>query len=172
LTQQQKGVIRVVATGSAWIGNGVGSVESAIEKMLNDAKNRIQIAAYQISDAGVAFLQPVENCLAKGIKVTLIVNHFNDHSSFVKNKLMALLSEYSSLTCINFNPASDKENLHAKVIVVDDNWAFVGSSNLSWHGMVTNHELGVIIRGPAARTISNLLDNLACDSSCSIIYRN
>jgi len=54
--------------------------------------------------------------------------------------------------------------LHAKLIVVDRSIALVGSSNLSWKGLILNHELAVLIEGPTAAKVGNLIDVLAKDT--------
>ena len=38
--------------------------------------------------------------------------------------------------------------------------ALVGSPNLTFHGMMSAHELAVVIRGPAAEAIASRVDRL------------
>jgi len=39
--------------------------------------------------------------------------------------------------------------VHAKVTVVDDEWASIGSANLNTRGLVTDSELNVLVHDPA-----------------------
>lgn len=158
----------VVVTGSAWMGKGIGSVESAIEDILHRAKEEIQVAAYQITEGGHPFLRLIEGSLSRGVRVTLIINKFRSQPLVVQKELDRLAVRFPHFTQIDFDPENRKQDLHAKIIVVDRSIALVGSPNLTWRGMVLNHELGVVLSGPIARTIGHLLDTLANDSSASL----
>lgn len=160
--------LKVVATGSAWIGRGTGSVESAIEDILREAREEIQIAAFRITEGGVQFLKSIENCLEKGIRTTLIINRFGSQPPAVQNLLDDMTRRFPHFVQIDFRPKNKLEDLHAKIIVVDRSLALIGSPNLSWKGLVLNHELGAVISGPAAARIAHLIDELGADPSASI----
>lgn len=160
--------VKVVVTGSAWMGRGTGSVESAIEEMLCEAKEEVQVAAFQITEGGTQFLKLVEESLARGIRVTLIVNKFSSQPTRVQKALDDLAVRFPHFILVDFNPDNRIQDLHAKIVVVDRSLALIGSPNLSWKGLVINHELGVVLSGPVAKTVSNLLDLLAADSSASV----
>jgi len=53
------------------------------------------------------------------------------------------------------------QTLHAKVIVADRKKAILGSANFSWGGMSSHYEIGVLIEGKDARTLSELVDEIA-----------
>jgi len=160
--------IKVVVTGSAWMGKGTGSVESAIEDMLHGAKDEIQIAAFRITEGGAQFLRLLEESLARGVHATLIVNKFSSQPKVVQNTLDNMAIRFPHFVQVDFDPDSKAQDLHAKIIVVDRSVALVGSPNLSWKGLVLNHELAVVLSGPVAGTIAHLLDLLVMDSYASI----
>lgn len=155
-------------TGSAWMGKGTGSIESAIEDMLLKAKEEIQVAAFQITEGCQPFLQLIEGSLSRGIRVTFIINKFESQPISIQKELNRLAILFPHFTQIDFDPKNRKQDLHAKIIVVDRSIALVGSPNLTWRGLVLNHELGVVLSGPVAGTIGHLLDNLATDSFASV----
>jgi phosphatidylserine/phosphatidylglycerophosphate/cardiolipin synthase-like enzyme len=157
--------VKVVATGSAWIGQGVGSVESAIEDLLKEAQDEILVAAFQITEGAGQFLQMLRDCLSRGIRVTLLINRFDSQPRSVQETLRGFTEQFAHFTKVDFNPQSKFQDLHAKIIVVDRSTALVGSPNLSWKGLVLNHELGVVLSGPIASTIAHLLDALMQESS-------
>ena len=64
------------------------------------------------------------------------------------------------MLCYKYQKNESLSSLHAKVIVVDNQKAFVSSSNLSYNGMVNNVEIGTIIRGAKVREIDNLFKQL------------
>jgi phosphatidylserine/phosphatidylglycerophosphate/cardiolipin synthase-like enzyme len=51
--------------------------------------------------------------------------------------------------------------LHAKALVVDESVAYLGSANFTWAGMNAQAELGVHLRGPSVRRLSELLEQPA-----------
>jgi len=55
-------------------------------------------------------------------------------------------------------PAGGYETFHAKVILSDDSYAYVGSANMNRASLEYSMELGVLLRGDAARRISQIID--------------
>lgn len=156
--------VNIVVTGLAWMGHGVGSVESAIERMLTDASNEIQVATYMVTQGADEFLQLIRDCLSRGIQVTLILNRFSEQPERIRNRIEQMAQTFGHFFTFDFNPRKKRGDLHAKIIVVDRSIALVGSPNLSWGGLVTNHELAFLVEGPAASTVARLLDILVKDS--------
>jgi hypothetical protein len=62
----------------------------------------------------------------------------------------------------DFNPDNPMAQLYAMVLVADRSTAMVGSANLSFHGMVANHELALVVRGPIAEEIAARARQLFC----------
>lgn len=157
------GDVSVVATGTAWVGSGVGSVNTAIENMLRKATTEVQIAVYDMTGGADEFLVMVRGLLARGIPVTLVVNRFDKKGTRLKDGLNGLAARYRHFGLYDFAPRDEMEDLHAKVVVRDRAEALIGSANLTWRGMVLNHELAVIVSGTAASTVARLIDDLARD---------
>lgn len=72
-------------------------------------------------------------------------------------------SRFPYFEVLDFRPEHRFEDLHAKIIVVDREDALVGSANLTWKGLVGNHELAIVISGKTASSIGTLLDKLCFD---------
>lgn len=159
--------LEIAVTGTAWMGGGVGSVQSAIEELFDKAEAEIQIAVYEITGGANKFLNKLRVCLAKGIRVTMIINRYHDKPLQIRNKLEFLANRFPHFEILDFQPRNKTEDLHAKIIVVDRNSALVGSANLTWKGLVGNHELAVIVHQAVASKIAGLLDKLAQDSRVS-----
>lgn len=161
--------VSIVVTGLAWMGRGTRSVESAIEDMLTKASEEIQVAAYMITEGANEFLQLVQNCLYRGVRVTLIVNKLATQPNKIQAVIKDMTHRFQHFVVLDFNPKSAKENLHAKIVVVDRSTALVGSPNLTWRGLVLNHELAVVITGPTAAKIASLVDELGRDPRTSAV---
>ena len=149
----------VVVSGLAWMGSGVGSIETSMEKLFREAKNEILITSYAISGAADHFLDWLETSLSKGILIRIAVNKLGQQPGEVVARLSNLNSIYPHFHLYDFQ-GNDVEDLHAKVIVADRQSAIVGSSNLSRRGLLTNHELALVVSGQTAEVIANTLDKL------------
>jgi cardiolipin synthase A/B len=83
---------------------------------------------------------------ARGVTITLLVESHADNPAYV-----AAGTPFPGLDAIRLRwPAADRPYgaaLHAKVIVVDDRIALVGSANLTSRAMEANLECGILIRG-------------------------
>lgn len=55
-------------------------------------------------------------------------------------------------------PAGGYETFHAKVIVSDDAYAYVGSANMNRASLEYSMELGVLLRGEAARRVGQVVE--------------
>lgn len=155
--------LKIAVTGTAWMGGGIGSVQSAIEELLSVADEEILIAIYEITEGSNEFLDKLRVCLARGIRATLIINRYYDKPLFIRKKLETLNNLFPYLDIRNFEPENRSDDLHAKLIVVDRSRALVGSANLTWNGLIGNHELAVVVYGKDASKIAELFDKLSQD---------
>lgn len=150
---------RVVVTGTAWMGGGIGSIESALEQLFREAQQEIALTAYSMSTRADLLFDWIESALARGIQISLVINHLDDHPFDVVSQLRRFVATFAHFHLYNFL-ATGEADLHAKVIVVDRRVALVGSSNLSRRGLVANHEMAVLIQGDAASRAARALDHL------------
>ena len=147
----------VVVTGTAWMGGGIGSIESALERLFREAKHDVLATAFSIGTGANVLLEWMERSLARGIRNTLIVNGLASQPASVIQQLYDLTAVYRHFHLYDFTGDAD---LHAKVVVVDHRVALVGSSNLSRRGLLANHELAVLLEGDAAADVARALNLL------------
>lgn len=151
--------ISVVVTGTAWMGSGIGSIESALERLFREAEEEIALTAYTISSSADLLLDWLEVALTRGVQVRLVINRLNSQPPDVVARLRQLATTYPYFHLHDFTSESDAD-LHAKAIVVDRRLALIGSSNLSRRGLLLNHELAVLVEGPTAAEIASAVDRL------------
>lgn len=151
--------IRIVVSGLGWMGSGIGSIESAIEDLLSKAQREILLTAYAIGQADRIF-DLLEAALARGVRVVMVVNRLFEQHRSVQQRLERLSRTYAHFHLYPFRAGEEQGDLHAKVLVVDRWTALIGSSNLSYSGMVINHELAVSIEGVEASKIACAIDTL------------
>jgi phosphatidylserine/phosphatidylglycerophosphate/cardiolipin synthase-like enzyme len=160
--------IDIAVSGKYWVGDR-GSILTVFRNISNFAKKEVQFSIYSFGKKIPEFSNLLNDLLKKDIKIQIIVNKFSNQPKEAKRVLLNLKSTYDNLTILDFNPKKESDNLHAKIIVVDRIWALIGSSNISWHGYISNHELAIVIRGEKAEQIAELLDKLARSSVTEII---
>lgn len=151
--------VSVVVTGTEWMGSGIGSIESALERLFREASQEIILAVYTISSGAESTVRWLENALARGVTIKFVTNQLPQTVPQVVYHLVALRNIYPHLYFYEFT-GTDQEDLHAKVVVVDRRLALVGSSNLSYRGMITNLELALLVEGPVVADVARALDIL------------
>lgn len=163
--------LRVVVSGSAWMGSGLGSIESALYRLFTQANDEITIVAYAISSATPLLFQQLAAALQRGIRVRSLVNRFALQPPSVQQHFQNLHQSFPHLLRLySFTPQSDEADLHAKIVLVDRYYALVGSANLSLRGLMDNHELGVVIEGAGAADIARAVDLLFASPYVSPIH--
>jgi cardiolipin synthase len=162
VTSREVDQVSVVVTGLGWMKRGVRSIGSTIEDLIANASDEIQIAVYLVTPGASDFVQLLESSLKRGLRISFIINSFSSQPEEVQQKFLELTAGFSNFLLFDFL-GSEREALHAKIIVVDRRVAFIGSSNLTWGGLTLNHEIGVRVEGPAAKKIANLVDCLEKD---------
>jgi len=153
--------VSVAVTGLAWLGSGVPSVEQEMIALVRNARREIMLCAYAITSSAVPFLAHIAEVVGQGVVATIALNGFSRHPSQVQTHLKNLARQYPERWHLrDFDPGINETELHAKVLVVDRSAALVGSANLSFHGMSVNHEMAVVVRGPAAESVAARIDLL------------
>jgi len=158
--------IQVVVTGLAWMGAGIRSIEVVLDELLQSAQDEIWITAYSISNLSNRFSGKIESVLARGVKVHLIINRLDTQAEAVVRSLRSLALRYPFFHLYSFEGDDEMVDLHAKIVVVDNEKALVGSANISFRGWTTNHELAVLISGPAVNEISKTVTRLRNSRFC------
>lgn len=151
------------------MGGGIGAIESALRELFEKADNEVALTAYSISNSSDRIFEFVSGALARGVRVTMVVNRANAQPPSVLKMIKRLVAQYPHFTARDYESSDPNADLHAKAIVIDRKVAMVGSSNLSQRGWVKNHELAVVIRGNAAREVAKAIDRLVADRACSPI---
>ncbi len=114
-----------------------------VHELINNAQKSITLTGYSISDYFAELLEELLDKSRKGVYVNLYVNDFAG-----KQEQLDKLEVYKGrfLNIYDYNKGADKmAALHAKIIVVDGHKTFISSSNLSYHGLEGNIEMGVLI---------------------------
>lgn len=120
------------------------TIQRAYLQALGGARKRVLMANPYFAP-GRKFRTALAAVAARGVEVTLLigVGQFRLQDSVARSFYPKLLK--SGVRLVEYR----KTQLHAKVAVVDDDWATVGSSNCDGLSLFINHEANVVVRDAA-----------------------
>jgi cardiolipin synthase len=134
-----------------WTGpeSGVSSsrlTAAAVIDLINQARSEILLVSYATAtEASIS--TALSGAVARGVAVTLLAERNADNPSYTSS----ISVPFPSVEALRLHwPLAQRPSgaaLHAKIIVVDDSVALVGSANLTSRAMESNLECGILIRG-------------------------
>jgi phosphatidylserine/phosphatidylglycerophosphate/cardiolipin synthase-like enzyme len=145
-------------------GNGDSLVwspgsQSAMLNLISGAQHSLDIYNEEMDDGPIE--TALENAAKRGVTVDVVMTNSSDWAAaFSKLK--------TSGVNIHVFEASAREYIHAKMILVDGNKAFLGSENFSSGSLSHNRELGVVTNDPAI--LSSLTATFANDYAAASSY--
>ena len=108
-------------------------------ELIGRAKHTMEVYAEEVQDSGLEAAMVA--AARRGVKVRVISNAGDKTNT----KGIAVLTAGGVAVRLVTTPY-----IHAKLVLVDDEWAFVGSENISAASLDRNRELGILIRDRAA----------------------
>jgi cardiolipin synthase len=143
-------------------------IERHYRAAIRSAQNRILIAnAYFFP--GYRLVRDLRRAARRGVQVDLILQG-NPDMPWVQRATMRLY-EHQMRARVRIHEYTERP-LHAKVAVIDDHWATVGSSNLDPTSLSLNLEANVIVRDNAfAAVLREALDGVL-EQSCTPVQRS
>jgi cardiolipin synthase len=150
----------ILATGEHLIGHGIRAIGPVIEELLVAAAREIHIATYRFGPGAHVLLDLVEQRAESGVHSGIIVNRLSDQPAETIERLKHLGTRVPAVLVAEFGVTAS-QILHAKVVVADRSRAVIGSANLTWGGLIGNHEIGVLVEGELAWDAASLVDRLA-----------
>ncbi|MDW7662650.1 MAG: phospholipase D-like domain-containing protein [Bacillota bacterium] len=144
---QNREKVELVITAPSGFGLKARNTGMVIYDMISNAKESITITGYSISDYVSDLIDLIIDKSRKGVYVNLYLNEYENKKDQLQ-KLFIFNNRYIKIYNYNKNEKDRMASLHAKVIVADRRYAFISSSNLSYHGFESNIELGVMLDSP------------------------
>lgn len=151
---------QVLVTGKYFSGLGLRAIGPVLQELVLSAQGELHLMSYLLTESASPLIDLLEGALEKGVRVTAVLNAYEGNSRPLLSRLQALGEKHLHARVFVY---SDEESgpLHAKVLVADRKRAVVGSANLSWGGMVTNDEIGLLVEDGSAWALASLVDRLA-----------
>lgn len=151
--------VEVVWTGPE-TGTGAGRLTAAvITDLIGKARRELLLVTFATNNEP-AIEAALTAAAERGVQITVLAERHDDNPAYT-----AVGMPFPGLTAVRLRwPASRRAHgaaLHAKIIVVDDDIALVGSANFTGRAMASNLECGILIRGgPQPRAIRRHIDDL------------
>jgi phosphatidylserine/phosphatidylglycerophosphate/cardiolipin synthase-like enzyme len=163
--QKSRDHVSVVATGIGWVGGGAGAIERRLANLIAEAERELVLAVYVMSRGPARVWSALEKAIDGGISCTLVADRLDSQDPEMRKRLQALRDRHRpTFRVLDFVGETDRDHLHAKIVVADRRRALIGSANLTAHGLLLGHELAVCIDGPAAEEIAARIDMLGRSS--------
>ena len=86
--------ISIAVTGLAWMGSGIGSIESAMEQLFRESEHEILITSYALSSAADIFMDWLEASLAKGILIRIAINKFSNQPADIVRRITGMMIKF------------------------------------------------------------------------------
>lgn len=161
---------------------GMNQLLSTIASEVKEAEDSIILVAPFFEGTGLDRLHDVlADAVARGVELVIITRYLSDRESHNRSVLGEFVESLrndsdisSQVRTIDYTvwddsvPDSERRQdgarpaftLHAKVMVFDDDAAYIGSANVTDYGFDRYLELGVLLRGAAVRRYRNLCESL------------
>jgi cardiolipin synthase len=132
---------------------------AAVIELINAARSEILLVSYATHTES-SISTALSAAIARGVVVMLLAERHEDNPSYTARGI-----PFPGLDALRLRwPAGSRPPgaaLHAKIIVVDDHVALVGSANLTSRAMESNLECGILIHGgPQPRAIRDHITGL------------
>lgn len=151
----EKENIEIVTTTPVSFNTKTRRTYPVIEELISKATKHIVITGYAISEHFDEIMEILNVKSKQGVMVELFINDYEK----VKTHLDKI--EHSNKNFFRVYKFIEKEedkmaSLHAKTVIVDREKALISSANLSYHGMVSNIEIGVLVE--SKEKVQQILD--------------
>jgi len=159
-------------------GPSVIRIENTIDSFKHlafSSKKRLVIMTPFLDVDGAEWVRSLFDNTKDDVEKILIIRFLNKDKDYILypkgyHEISGYLSEKNIKVC-NFalerKGTSLLETFHAKCILCDDEMAYIGSSNLTYHSLDNSMELGVMIKGSEVRLVSIIVDAILeiCDEN-------
>lgn len=151
--------VKVVWTGPESGVHGSRLTAAAVIELIDSARQEILLVSFA-TQTEPTIRDALAQAVARGVAVTMLTERPEDNPGYSSAR-----TPFPGLRALRLHwPASERPphtSLHAKIIVVDDRVALVGSANLTSRAMEDNLECGILIHGgPQPRAIRDHITSL------------
>ena len=153
----------LVWTGPEVHESALRSTPAVLAEMIDSASAQIVLATYSLRretlDPEQALFTRLSRAMDRGAAVTLVV-HQNEANLRALRANWPKTHQPPRLLTWPIPGGDEMVKLHAKIAEVDDRVVLISSANLTYHGMFSNLEMGVLLHGAIAGDVRRHFDRL------------
>jgi len=144
-----------------WLtGKDFPGLIDALKAYICGARREIKIAMPYIGDFLGLLLQECADKL-RNVKIRVMTE---SESAGDVEPLKAYLPMLQAVYATDYSRAADKpikvRGIHAKFVVIDDEFAIVGTFNLTKYHLFVNYDIGLVVKGPIVKYLSEIYNYL------------
>lgn len=171
-TTERVPAIELVWTGPFPPSSGrVRTTFAVMQEMIVNAKKQILLVGYSFTTSTsfpTTIVDQLSKAMLRGCEIRIAFhddgyNYWNLKQAWPKSLPLPILLKWGG------KPGDDLASLHAKVLLVDQQDLFVTSANLTHHGLNSNIEVGVRVRGK--REVEQMAYHFASLERSGILHR-
>ena len=132
----------------------VASTIDALKELFELAEDRVYIYMY-ISAPPDELVDVMESALERGVTIEVLVDTESER------EYQGALAQLAGLEGVNVSVIDLPAAAHAKLVIADDRWAYVGSSNIHFSWMYEGREVGALVN--SEEIVADLLDLFVTD---------
>lgn len=153
MNTSQEVQMEIVVTAPIAISNQRRTI-GVLKESIENAKRIILITGYAVSEFASEIIKLLVMKSDEGVHVKFFIDkNVNSH------QFTAALSN-PHFELYKYKNSNASSSMHAKIIVIDDEKAFISSSNLSYNGLVNNFEVGVMVTGQPVEEFKEIFSEL------------
>lgn len=149
--------------GFSWAG--LHHTTDSLAELASQARRRFVIASPFVDNEGLDWIESLFDATPARPLVRTLIVRARDETSVTALSERAQRLRARGVSVLKYDIEHDRslrqlgyESFHAKILLADDDKAYVGSSNMNRYSRDHSLECGVVVRGPGARPISALVD--------------
>ena len=133
------------------------TTRDALKDLLRSAKRELLVLGFAMGHADLE--AELRAASARGVGITVIGERSRDD---LRHLFQSWPATFAPIRCLHMVEALPDQRMmmHAKVIVADRATTLIGSANFTTGGLSSNIELGLLVSGPVARVICELVEAL------------
>lgn len=154
-----------------WRTFEIDPTDRAFTRMVQSAKRRVVVMTPFFDAIGALWLQTLFENLSPSIEKVLVLRSLERPSSQDYPSGFTTIRAWLQLhgVCVfNYSiprSGAGRETFHAKVLLCDDETAYLGSSNINAASLEHSMEMGVELKGRAARDVGSVIEAVIASSS-------
>jgi phosphatidylserine/phosphatidylglycerophosphate/cardiolipin synthase-like enzyme len=148
-----------------WRTYDLEPTEHAFLRMVQQTKSRIVVMSPFVDLKGAFWLKELFTQVPSGVDRKLVLRSLEEpgRSDYPQGfDMLAPWLAAEQVQVFNYSlpraPSPGRETFHAKVVLCDDDLAYVGSSNLTAASLEHSMEMGVAMEGKAARDVATVVE--------------